>query len=64
MTLEEALLEMEDGRDYVAYRDADKQAVCMLIRRRDGHYRSNRNLGAGFRPRRRLLDGPVSAAKR
>ena len=38
ITLEEALLQMEDGRDYVAYRDADKQAVCMLIRRRDGHY--------------------------
>jgi putative sigma-54 modulation protein len=38
ITLEEALIEMEDGRDYVAYRDADKQAVCMLIRRRDGHY--------------------------
>jgi hypothetical protein len=38
ITLEEALLQMEDGRDYVAYRDADKQAVCMLIRRPDGHY--------------------------
>jgi len=38
ITLEEALLEMEDGRDYLAYRDADKQVVCMLIRRRDGHY--------------------------
>ena len=38
ITLEEALLEMEDGRDYVVYRDADKQLVCMLIRRRDGHY--------------------------
>jgi len=38
ITLEEALLEMEDGRDYVAYRDADKQVVCTLIRRRDGHY--------------------------
>ncbi|HTM11972.1 MAG TPA: ribosome-associated translation inhibitor RaiA [Bryobacteraceae bacterium] len=38
ITLEEALLQMEDGRDYVAYRDADKQVVCMLIRRRDGHY--------------------------
>ncbi len=38
ITLEEAMLEMEDGRDYVAYRDAEKQAVCMLIRRRDGHY--------------------------
>ena len=38
LTREVGLLEMEDGRDYVAYRDADKQAVCMLIRRRDGHY--------------------------
>ncbi|MEO8051796.1 MAG: HPF/RaiA family ribosome-associated protein [Acidobacteriota bacterium] len=38
ITLEEALLQMEDGRDYVAYRDADKEVVCMLIRRRDGHY--------------------------
>jgi len=38
ITLEEALLQMEDGRDYVAYRDAEKQVVCMLIRRRDGHY--------------------------
>jgi putative sigma-54 modulation protein len=38
ITLEEALLEMEDGREYVAYRDADKQAVSILIRRRDGHY--------------------------
>ena len=27
ITLEEAMLEMEDGRDYVAYRDADKQVV-------------------------------------
>jgi putative sigma-54 modulation protein len=38
ITLEEALLAMEDGRDYVAYRDAEKQVVCTLIRRRDGHY--------------------------
>jgi len=38
ITLEEALLEMEDGRDYLAYRDAEKQVVCTLIRRRDGHY--------------------------
>jgi len=38
ITLEEALLEMEDGRDYVAYRDADKQVLSILIRRRDGHY--------------------------
>ena len=38
ITLEEAMIEMEDGRDYVAYRDADKQVVSILIRRRDGHY--------------------------
>ncbi|MDP8991025.1 MAG: ribosome-associated translation inhibitor RaiA [Acidobacteriota bacterium] len=38
ITLEEALLAMEDGRDYVAYRDADKQVTSILIRRRDGHY--------------------------
>ncbi len=38
ITLDEALLEMEDGRDYVAYRDAEKQVVSILIRRRDGHY--------------------------
>ena len=38
ITLEEALLEMEDGRDYVAYRDADKQVVSHADPRRDGHY--------------------------
>ena len=38
ITLEEALLEMEDGRDYLVYRDADKQSVFMLVRRRDGHF--------------------------
>jgi putative sigma-54 modulation protein len=38
ITLEEAVLEMEDGRDYLVYRDADKQSVFMLVRRRDGHF--------------------------
>lgn len=38
MTLEEALLEMGADRDYVVYRDADKQCVSVLIRRRDGHF--------------------------
>ena len=38
ITLEEALLQMEDGRDYLVYRDADKQSVFMLVRRRDGHF--------------------------
>jgi len=38
ITLEEAMLQMEDGRDYLVYRDADKQSVSMLVRRRDGHF--------------------------
>src|SRR5262249_30498914 len=37
MTLEEALLEMDD-RDYVVYRDADKECVSVLVRRRDGNF--------------------------
>lgn len=41
MTLDEALLLMEDGRPYVAFRDADAeraQRVRMLVRRPDGHF--------------------------
>jgi len=38
MTLEEALLEMGKDDDYVVYRDADKECVSVLIRRRDGHF--------------------------
>ena len=38
MTLEEALLEMEGDRDYLVYRDADKERVSVLVRRRDGHF--------------------------
>jgi putative sigma-54 modulation protein len=38
MTLEEALLEMEGDRDYLVYRDADKECVSVLVRRRDGHF--------------------------
>lgn len=38
ITLEEALLQMEDGRDYLVYRDADKESVHVLVRRRDGHF--------------------------
>ena len=37
MTLEEAMLAI-DGRDYVVYRDADKDCVSVLIRRKDGHF--------------------------
>jgi putative sigma-54 modulation protein len=38
MTLDEALLEMERGRDYLVYRDAEKQTVSVLVRRPDGHF--------------------------
>jgi putative sigma-54 modulation protein len=38
MTLEEALIEMEKDQDYLVYRDADKQCMSVLIRRRDGHF--------------------------
>jgi putative sigma-54 modulation protein len=36
MTLEEAMLAMEDGRDYLLYRDADTDRLQILIRRSDG----------------------------
>src|SRR5215467_5069380 len=35
MTLDEALLEMENGRDYLVYRDSESDRVCVLVRRRD-----------------------------
>lgn len=38
MTLEEALLEMGKKDDYMVYRDADKECVSVLVRRRDGHF--------------------------
>jgi putative sigma-54 modulation protein len=38
ITLDEALLLMDKDRDYVVYRDADKQCVSVLVRRRDGHF--------------------------
>ena len=37
MTLEEALLEMENDRDYLVYWDAEKERMSVLVRRRDGH---------------------------
>jgi putative sigma-54 modulation protein len=36
MTVDEALLVMEDERDYMVYRDAETDKVSVLIRRRDG----------------------------
>jgi putative sigma-54 modulation protein len=38
ITLDEALLLMEGGRDYLAYRDARKESLSVLVRRRDGHF--------------------------
>ncbi len=38
MTLDEALLEMEEDRDYLVYRDAEGDGVSVLVRRRDGHF--------------------------
>ena len=38
MTLDEALLEIEQGRDYLVYRDAQSDRVSVLVRRRDGHF--------------------------
>ncbi|MGD0632568.1 MAG: ribosome-associated translation inhibitor RaiA [Terracidiphilus sp.] len=38
MTLEEALLQMEKGGDYMVYRDAETSRVAVLVRRRDGNF--------------------------
>ncbi|MCW5978758.1 MAG: ribosome-associated translation inhibitor RaiA [Bryobacteraceae bacterium] len=38
MTLDEALLRIEDGRDYVVYRDAETDRLSVLVRRRDGNF--------------------------
>jgi putative sigma-54 modulation protein len=37
MTLDEALLEIDESRGYLVYRDAATSKVCVLIRRPDGH---------------------------
>jgi putative sigma-54 modulation protein len=38
MTLEEAMLEMEQTVNYVVYQDADRQCLSVLVRRPDGNY--------------------------
>jgi putative sigma-54 modulation protein len=38
MTLDEALMEMEKGQDYLVYRDSETDRVSVLVRRRDGHF--------------------------
>jgi putative sigma-54 modulation protein len=36
MTIDEAMIAIEDDRDYVVYRDAETDKVSVLVRRRDG----------------------------
>lgn len=36
MTIEEAMLAMESGQDYMVYRDSETDKVNVLVRRRDG----------------------------
>jgi putative sigma-54 modulation protein len=38
MTVDEAVMEMEKGRDYLVYRDARTDRVAVLVRRRDGNF--------------------------
>jgi putative sigma-54 modulation protein len=38
MTLEEAMLEMDQNRDYLVYRDAQTDRTSVLVRRRDGNF--------------------------
>jgi len=37
MTIDEALLEIDD-HNYVVYRDAETDRICVLVRRDDGHF--------------------------
>ena len=38
MTVEEALIEIDQDRDYLVYRDAESDRVAVLLRRRDGNF--------------------------
>jgi len=38
MTLDEAILKMDNDRDYLVYRDAVNDRLSILVRRRDGHF--------------------------
>ena len=38
MTIEEAILEMEDGTNYMVYRDSDRDCLSVLLRRPDGNF--------------------------
>jgi len=38
MTIEEAILEMEDGTNYMVYRDSERDCLSVLLRRPDGNF--------------------------
>lgn len=38
MTLEEAVLVMQNDRDYIVYRDMERSGLSVLLRRRDGNF--------------------------
>jgi putative sigma-54 modulation protein len=38
MTVDEAMLEMDPTRDYLVYRDAQREGLSVLVRRRDGNF--------------------------
>jgi putative sigma-54 modulation protein len=38
MTLDEAMLEIDPARDYLVYRDTQRDGLSVLIRRRDGNF--------------------------
>jgi ribosome hibernation promoting factor len=38
MTLDEAVMEMDQKRDYLVYLDSETDRVSVLVRRRDGHF--------------------------
>jgi putative sigma-54 modulation protein len=38
MTVEEAMLEIDDQSGYMVYRDADSDRVHVLVKRSDGHF--------------------------
>lgn len=38
MTLDEAMIEMEGGSEYMVYNDADREGLSVLVRRKDGHF--------------------------
>jgi hypothetical protein len=31
-------MEMENGREYMVYRDADRECLSVLVRRKDGNF--------------------------